>query len=73
MAKGEIGTNTGTIISVKTKQRTAIEYSKQRKKEKKANKCLRCYWNNDGFCKRTKEWCYVASRGGCENFSENSN
>lgn len=70
MAKGGTGTNTGTIISTRTKQRVAIEYSKQKRKQKKANKCLACYWNKDGFCNRSKDWCYIVSRGGCKNFTE---
>ena len=70
MSKGKTGSNTGTIISVKTKQRAAIDHSKTVRKKKKADKCKKCYYEKDGFCSRFKTWCSNASRGGCDSFKE---
>ena len=70
MAKGGTGANTGTIVSTYTKQRAAIDHSKTKRKKIKANKCQKCHWNEDGFCRRTKQWCYLTSHGGCSYFAE---
>ena len=69
MAKGGTGANTGTIISTRTKQRAAIDYSKARRKKKKADRCKNCHWNENGFCRRFKAWCSTVSHGGCTNFA----
>lgn len=54
MPKGKTGSNTGTIISVKTKQRVAIDHSKTARIKKKADKCKKCYYQDDSFCSKFK-------------------
>jgi len=66
MAKGATGVNTGTVIRTKTKKARVIEYNKQRKKIKRAKKCISCTYNKEGFCTTQKEWCSLVNKEKCE-------
>lgn len=54
---GKTGTNTGTIIHTRDSKHYAIQKKEDTKKKKKANICIECKDNNDGYCNKHKEWC----------------
>ena len=61
MAKGSIGVSQ-TVHSCMTKDRKeAIQY-KGNQKNKKANICLKCPDNDEGYCKKHASKCYIANR-----------
>lgn len=52
------GTNTGIIINTRDKKHYSITKKKDEEKKKRAKICIECEFNEEGWCKKHKNWGY---------------
>lgn len=57
--KGNTGTNTSTVIVIRPNKKTK-QYNIR--KGDRLKKCINCLDCDNGFCKKEKRWCTVASK-----------
>ena len=51
------GTNTSIIINTRDSKHYRITEKKDRQKKNRAETCIECNNNEDGWCKKHKNWC----------------
>ncbi|BAB80802.1 hypothetical protein P5F52_04485 [Clostridium perfringens] len=51
------GTNTSIIINTRDSKHYRITEKKDRQKKSRAEICIECNNNEDGWCKKHKNWC----------------
>lgn len=55
--RGSVGASTSIIIDTRSEEQKNAYQKKGRQKNKRAKTCMNCPDNEEGFCKKYKEWC----------------
>lgn len=51
------GVNTGTIINTRSKKHYRITKKKDEQKKNRAEICIKCRYNREGWCQKHRNWC----------------
>ena len=68
--KGQMGTSATLIRRKRTKEEKKRTEQMRKVQNRRVEKCKRCHWNEEGFCKYYGRWCSNCATDDCKVFAK---